>query len=99
MDFAMEKEFKGESGNNRQSIVLACASKAYFGPSLRPTGARPLLWTTGLMAPEAYTLKDALGGWMTGETAEQIRERAARAYAKYQKIGLNAALRLFSTGW
>jgi hypothetical protein len=51
------------------------------------------------MAPEAYTLKDALDGWMAGETSEQIRERAARAYAKYQKISMNAALRLFSSGW
>jgi hypothetical protein len=51
------------------------------------------------MAPEAYTLKDALDGWMARETTEQIRERAARAYAKYQKISMSAALRLFSSGW
>jgi hypothetical protein len=99
MDFAMESKFEGQTGNQRQAIILACASKAYFGPDLKPTGARPILWTTGLMAPEAYTLKDALDGWMVGETAEQIRERAARAYAKYQKISLNAALRPFSSGW
>ncbi len=99
MDFAIEEKFQGEAGGRREAMVLACASKAYFGPNLKPTGARPMLWTTGLMAPEAYTLKDALDGWMAGETAEQIRERAARAYAKYQKISLNAALRLFSPGW
>jgi hypothetical protein len=99
MDFAIEKKFLGEAAGEREAIVLACASKAYFGPNLRPTRARPILWTTGLMAPEAYTLKDALDGWMAGETADQIRERAARAYAKYQKISMNAALRLFSSGW
>jgi hypothetical protein len=99
MDFALEKKFEGEAAGGREAIVLACASKAYFGPTLRPTRARPILWTTGLMAPEAYTLKDALDGWMAGETAEQIRERAAKAYAKYQKISMNAALRLFSSGW
>ena len=99
MDFALEKMFQGEAAGEREAIVLACASKAYFGPNLRPTRARPILWTTGLMAPEAYTLKDALDGWMAGETAEQIRARAARAYAKYQKISMNAALRLFSSGW
>ena len=99
MDFALEKTFQGEAAGEREAIVLACASKAYFGPNLRQTRARPILWTTGLMAPEAYTLKDALDGWMAGETAEQIRERAARAYAKYQKISMNAALRLFSSGW
>jgi hypothetical protein len=99
MDFTLEKNFQGEAAGKREAIVLACASKSYFGPTLRPTGARPILWTTGLMAPEAYTLKDALDGWMARETAEQIRERAARAYAKYQKISSNAALRLFSSGW
>jgi len=99
MDFAMERKFEGQAGNEREAIILACASKAYFGPDLKSTGARPILWTTGLMAPEAYTLKDALDGWMAGETAEQIRARAAGAYAKYQKISMNAALRLFSAGW
>jgi hypothetical protein len=99
MDFAIEGKFQGKALGERQAIVLAFASKAYFGPSLRPTGGKPILWTMGLMAPEAYTLKDAVDGWMAGETAEQIRERAARAYSKYQKISMNAALRLFSSGW
>jgi hypothetical protein len=99
MDFTLEKNFPGEAAGKREAIVLACASKSYFGPTLRATKAQPILWTTGLMAPEAYTLKDALDGWMASETAEQIRERAARAYAKYQKISSNAALRLFSSGW
>ena len=99
MDFAMERNFQGETGGERQAIILACASKAYFGPDLKSTGAQPILWTTGLMAPEAYTLKDALDGWMARESPEEIRKRAAGAYAKYQKIGLNAALRLFSAGW
>lgn len=99
MDFAMEKKFPGTTGSARQAIILACASKAYFGPDLKPTGALPILWTTGLMAPEAYTLKDALDGWMAGEAPAQIRDRAAAAYAKYQKISMKAALRLFSTGW
>ena len=98
MDFAMESKFEGKEGNQREAIILACSSKAYFGPDLKPTGAQPILWTTGLMAPEAYTLKDALDGWMTGEAPTQIRDRAAAAYAKYQKISMKAALRLFSAG-
>ena len=83
----------------RWAIVLACASKQYFGPYLRQTGARPLLWTTGLMAPEAYTLEAALEGWILGEDPEAIRQRAARAYDAYQKCGMRGALRLFATGW
>ena len=99
MDFALEKIYNGDAGANRQVLVLACASKAYFEPGLRPTGAQPLLWTTGLMAPEAYSLRAALDGWAAGETPEQIRQRAAGAYAKYQKISVTAAGRLFATGW
>jgi hypothetical protein len=99
MDFSLEKTFNGASAPKRQAIVLACASKHYFGAALKPTGAEPLLWTTNLMAPEAYTLKAALDGWIAGESGEQIRQRAASSYAEYQKSSQKAALRLFTTGW
>lgn len=99
MDFSLERNFSNKATGERQAIILACASKSFFGPGLRPTGAEPLLWTTGLMAPEAYTLKAALDGWKTRESAEQIRRRAAEAYAKYQKISVSAAMRLFTSGW
>jgi len=66
---------------------------------LRYTRATPLLWTTGLMAPEAYTLKAALDGWIMNEDGESVRQRAAQAYDKYQHRGLHAAQRLFATGW
>jgi hypothetical protein len=99
MDFSMDRAFPGQGKEKRQAIVLACASKQYFNAPLKPTGAEPLLWTTNLMAPEAYTLKAALDGWIAGETDEQIRQRAAAAYAQYQKISMFAALKLFATGW
>jgi hypothetical protein len=51
------------------------------------------------MAPEAYTLKAALDGWMLKENAEKIRRRAAAAYSQYQKCSLAASLRLFSNSW
>jgi len=51
------------------------------------------------MASEAHTLKSALDGWVFGESAEQIRERAAAAYAKYQKCGIRASRNLMATGW
>jgi hypothetical protein len=99
MDFQLERTFHGTNGAKRSAIVLACASKGYFAAGLKPTGAQPLLWTTGLMAPEAYTLKAAIDGWIAGESQEQIRARAADAYAEYQKISVTAAQRLFATGW
>jgi hypothetical protein len=99
MDFSLEKTFSGDKDSKRQVIILACASKQYFGAALRPTRAEPLLWTTNLMAPEAYTLKAALDGWIADESGGQIRQRAASAYAHYQKISQNSAARLFLTGW
>jgi len=99
MDFSLPLEFPNQAGANRSAIVLACASKSFFKDLLRQTGAHPLLWTTGLMAPEAYTLKAAVDGWILNESAEQIRQRAAAAYSKYQKCSLSAAQRLFSSSW
>jgi len=99
MDFQISPIAGTKGAKPRSAVVLACASKPYFAPYLRKTGAEPLLWTTGLMAPEAYTLKAALDGWIVGENAETIRQRAAQAYDRYQKCGSKAALRLFATGW
>ena len=98
MDFRLPTMPNGKNGS-RQAIVLACASKQFFSQPLQASGAHPLLWTTGLMAPEAYTLESALDGWIKNETEEQIRERAAIAYDKYQKCGLRGARRLLASGW
>ena len=98
MDFRLPFLPKKRDENHRDAIVLACASKQYFSEALRTSGAYPLLWTTNLMAPEAYTLKSALDGWIATESNEQIRERAAMAYDKFQKCGLRGARRLFATG-
>ena len=99
MDFSLPLEFPKRMGGSRSAIMLACASKSFFKDLLRKTGAQPLLWTNGLMAPEAYTLKAAVDGWISDESAEQIRQRAAAAYSKYQKCSLSAATRLFSNSW
>ena len=99
MDFQVPPIAGAGDDKLRQTIVLACASKSFFGPYIRQTGAEPLLWTTGLMAPEAYTLKAALDGWMAHEDDQAIRRRAAQAYDRCQKCGGRAALRLFATKW
>jgi hypothetical protein len=99
MDFQISPIAGARGTKPRRTIILACASKAFFSPYIRQTGAEPLLWTTGLMAPEAYTLKAALNGWIANEDDEAIRHRAAVAYDKYQKCGARAALKLFSTTW
>ena len=97
MDFQISPIAGTKGSKPRRTIILACASKAFFSPYIHQTGAEPLLWTTGLMAPEAYTLKAALNGWIANEGGEAIRHRAAQAYDKYQERGARAALRLFAT--
>ncbi|MBL7964370.1 MAG: hypothetical protein JNM31_11075 [Flavobacteriales bacterium] len=99
MDFTLEKRFPGPAGNTRETIILACMSKQFFTAHLQITQASPLLWTTGLMAPEAYTLHAAFEGWVRRETPAQVRERAATAYDRYQKCGLKGARGLLVTGW
>jgi hypothetical protein len=99
MDFHLPRISRQKDHWTRQAIILACASKLYFADAVRQSGAYPLLWTTNLMAPEAYTLKSAVDGWVLGEDNQQIRERAAAAYDKYQKCGIKAARRLMATGW
>jgi hypothetical protein len=99
MDFDLENEPTKKDEENRDAVILACASRNYFSAPLKKTGANPILWTSNLMAPEAYILHDALEGWIAGETNEQIQTRAAKAYAKYQKISVKSASRLLVTGW
>jgi hypothetical protein len=99
MDFKLQSEPKRRDDRQRRAIILACASKQFFSPALKQSGATPLLWTTNLMAPEAYVLSAAIDGWMKKESDEQIRLRAADAYNKYQNCGVKAARALFATGW
>lgn len=99
MDFDLENEPQKKDDEKRDAIILACASRNYFAEPLKKAGANPLLWTSNLMAPEAYILHDALEGWIGGETAQQVQIRAAAAYAKYQKISQKSAQRLLVTGW
>ena len=99
MDFNLKAQPQKRDDRRRRAIILACASKQYFTSALEQTGATPLLWTTNLMAPEAYVLSAAIDGWMKKETDEQIRVRAADAYNKYQNCGTKAARALFATGF
>ena len=87
MDFQLARLPRSKNIGGRKVVILACASKQFFADPIRASGAYPMLWTTGLMAPEAYTLKSALDGWIAGEDDAHIRERAAAAYDKYQKCG------------
>ena len=99
MDFSLPSEFEKQNNETRKAIMLACKSKQYFSSHIKNTGAEPLLWTTGLMAPEAYILHDALNKWIETGDASQTRIAAAHAYSKYQRCSFTAAKNLLVTGW
>lgn len=100
MEFSLHDVYPGKKNDaKRETIILACISKNYFYSGIQKAGATPLLWSTGLMSPEAYTLEAAIAGWLKQESARQIRTRAAQEYDKYQHCGVKAASRLLVTGW
>ncbi len=99
MDFQLSEKFQNTDSRKRDIIILACYSKEYFSPHLKNANVNPLVWTTGLMCPEAYTVHDAINGKVNNETNEGIRSKAALAYSKYQKCSEKAARNLLVTGW
>lgn len=99
MDFQLEESFVNNDNVERSTIILACYSKNYFSQHLKQANINPLVWTTGLMCPEAYTVHDAISGYVSNESNEKIRSRAAMAYSKYQKCSEKAARNLLVSGW
>ncbi|RPD38240.1 hypothetical protein [Chitinophaga barathri] len=99
MDFQLTQTPSPVNNRPRQAAIFACASKPYFYEALKKTGAQPLIWTTHLLSPEAYTLDAMVDAWLLNETAASIREKVAQAYNKYQHCGIKGARNLFATGW
>lgn len=99
MDFSLESYSLRQDTLKRDAIMLACISKSYFKKGVQLAGMNPVIWSTGLMSPEAYTLKAAIDGWIIGETNAQIRERAAAAYNQYQHCGMKGARNLLVSGY
>ena len=97
MEFELDNYPDSLSDELRRSIVLACKSRDYFCDFLLKAGATPLLLTTNRMAPEAYTLKAAIEGWIINESDEEIRLRAVSGYSEYQGCSIASARRLFVT--
>jgi hypothetical protein len=87
------------SNTKKDVIILSCYSKHYFSSYMQQANANPLLWTTSLMAPEAYILTAAFDAWVAQEKGKAIREQAAQTYNRYQKCGLAGARNLFTWGF
>ncbi|MDR0825581.1 MAG: hypothetical protein LBN74_10840 [Prevotella sp.] len=99
MDFSLVDTYQNTDGKQRDAIILACYSKRYFTPYLLSAKANPVLWSTHLMSPEAYTLHDAIATYINGGGNAAVREAAATAYNKYQKCGMKGARGLLVTGF
>lgn len=95
MDFDVP-EPAGKASRPTDAIVLCCKSDRYFAPRLAKLGCRPVLLTQQLMYPGAFILHDALAVWKRGGSLEEIRNAAAKAYAKNQKISTRAAASIFA---
>jgi hypothetical protein len=83
----------------KDAVVIACGSYFYFIRKLGFSKGYPLVTTTNLLAPEAYVMEAIVNNWAAMKTDEEIRLSAGDAYQRMQKCGLNAARRLFKTGW
>jgi hypothetical protein len=99
MDFSLPASFANADGRTRDVIILACFSKKYFAPHIRQANTHPLVWSTGLMSPEAYTLHDAIETYISKASAETVSNSAAKAYAKYQHCSVAAAKKLLVAGF
>ena len=93
----LAKKIGEQPKTERDAIVLACVSDRYFSERLAKRASRPVLMTSQLMYPGAFLLHDALEGWLRDENPAKIRDRAARAYVKNQKISFKAARGIFAT--
>ena len=100
MDYDIDIDLKPVDTIKREAIILACASADYYAPYVKKTGAYPLLWTTNLMAPEAYSLEAAIAGWVLHESVSEIERRAAKSYSDHHShCSMKGAMGLFQTGW
>lgn len=100
MDFQLDTYAKKSNNDKRDAMIFACASKTFFKEAIKASGANPLVWTTGLCSPEAYSLSFAVDAWLLGKNGQEVREAAAKGYSTYQKkCSLKAAMGLMATGY
>jgi hypothetical protein len=94
MDFSLSDKYIAIDNKKREAMIFACISKKYFAAHLQNTGATPVVWTSGLCSPEAYSLSAALESRINEDPIQNAATKAAAAYHQYQKCGLKAAQKL-----
>ena len=78
------------------AFVLSCYSEPTFRRPLLRVGARPLVMTRALMAPEGYLLEAVLRGLGDNQSTRELRSRAVRSYAAWQRLSPAQAGRIFA---
>ena len=100
MDFSLDKYPSQANKSGRDAMIFACASKSYFKEAIKTSGANPLVWTSGLCSPEAYSLSFAVNSWLNNQSDQEVRKAAATGYSTYQKTcSLKSAMGLMQTGF
>jgi hypothetical protein len=85
-----------ENDEKSQAIVLGCLTQSTFtNPLKEHMNSEPLLLTKSLMYPGSFLLHDAAEVWLKNGTKAQMREAAAKAYARNQKISVKRARTVF----
>lgn len=96
MEHKIEPQKQDSEKVERDAVVLCCVSNSYFGERLMRAGTRPVLMTDQLMYPGSFALHEGLEAWFKDASRKAIREGAALAMAKNQKISVKAARGIFS---
>ncbi|MCA9623854.1 MAG: hypothetical protein KC731_32755 [Myxococcales bacterium] len=84
------------AGKPLPSFVFACLSERFFAEPLRAAGAQPLVLTRAFMAPEGYVVEAMVRSLGENRSREEARARVVAAYAKWQKLSVTSASRLFA---
>ena len=88
--------FPKHAGHEKQSVVLACKSDAFFSEHLLAAGSKPVVTTFDFMAPEAYVLEAIARGFAKKASEAELRSMAGTAYAQYQRISAKAGKSIFA---
>ena len=92
----IEKARKTSGKTAKAAMILACKSSQYFTPGICGKNVAVLVLTKDFMAPEAYTASAAYDAILYGQGQNSVLEGAVRAYARYQKISIRTAKRMFT---
>ena len=79
-----------------ESIILGCITDRYFTKPLASMNSKPVLMTKSLMYPGSFILHDSLEVWLKDGSKKEIREAAAKAYAKNQRISVKGGRTVFA---